>query len=535
MRKLTASLAALVALAASGAAAQEIRVGLAAEPTSSDPHYHAHATNVTLRWHVFDGLTTSAVDLTPEPSLAESWTTVDDTTWQFKLRPDVKFSNGSPFTSRDVLYSFCRVPAVEGSPGGFNWGLNTVVGVDTPDDQTVVIKTSVPDPTLPTKLANVAIVSASVSGAAETLTYAKPNCGDIGGNPKHTEFANPEIAIGTGPFKYAEYKGGERIVMERNENYWGPEQFWKKITFRSITNPGSRVAALLSGDVDVIESPQPQDFERIRSSGFTIDEALSTRSIYIGLDMHEAPDWKSPGITLDKNPLLDKRVRQALSKAINRQAIVERIMDGSSLATGELAAWPILGTTQDLPVPQQDLDGAKQLLAEAGYPDGFDLVLGTSNDRYLNDEKVFQAIAQMWTRAGVRTKLDSQSATTYFTRRDREFAFSAALGSWAASTGEIGNFLYATSLTRDPSVGAGITNFGRYSNAEFDALVQKGLTTMDREERGKIYQQAVKKLIEEDAAVIPLMVEKSPWAFRSNIAFVPRSDQYTVITGTSEK
>lgn len=534
MMKTAISIAALIALTATGASAQEVRVGLAAEPTSPDPHYHAHATNVTLRFHVFDGLTGIDVNLAPTPSLAESWKAIDDTTWEFKLRPNVKFSNGAPFTARDVVYSFCRVPVVEGSPSGFNWGLNTIASVETPDDHTLLIKTSVVDPTLPIKLANIAIISATVSGGAEKVTYARPNCGDIGNNPKHTEFLNANFAIGTGPFKYAEYKGGERIIMEKNDNYWGESQHWKKITFRSITNPGSRVAALLSGDVDLIESPQPQDFERIKSSGFSIGEALSTRSIYVGLDMHEAADWKSPGIKLDKNPLLDKRVRQALSKAINRQAIVDRIMGGSSVATGELAAPPILGTTEGLPVPELDLEGAKKLLADAGYPDGFDLVLGTSNDRYLNDEKVFQAIAQMWTRAGVRTTLDSQSATTYFTRRDREFAFSAALGSWPASTGEMGNYLYAAAVTRDPAVGAGVVNFGRYSSPEFDALVQKGLTTMDREQRGKIFQQAVKKLIEEDAAIIPLLVEKSPWAFRPAISFVPRSDQYTILTGTRE-
>lgn len=535
MNKIVVTLATLLSLTAGAAHAQQVRVGLAAEPTSSDPHFHAHATNVTLRWHVFDGLTTSDLEMMPVPSLAESWTNPDDKTWAFKLRKGVQFSNGEPFTARDVVYSFCRVPAVEGSPGGFNWALNTVIGVETPDDHTVIVKTSVADPTLGAKLANVAIISAKVSGAAEKITYAKPKCGDIGNNPKHTEFQNPAFAIGTGPFKYTEYKGGERIGMERNDKYWGDKQYWQTVTFRSITNPGSRVAALLSGDVDVIESPQPQDFDRIKSGGFAIDSAISSRSIYIGLDVHQAPDWKSPGIKLDKNPLLDKRVRQALSKAINRQAIVDRIMGGASLATGELAAWPLLGTTEKLPVPAFDLDGAKKLLADAGYADGFDLVLGTSNDRYLNDEKVFQAIAQMWTRAGVRTTLDSQAQTTFFTKRDREFAFSAALGSWAASTGEMGNFLFATNVTRNPAAGAGVVNFGRYSSPEFDALVEKGMTTMDRAKRGEVYQQAVKKLIEDDQAVIPLLIEKSPWAFRSNISFVPRRDQYTVVTGTAEK
>lgn len=527
--------AALLALLAGAAQAQEARIGLAAEPTSADPHFHAQAINVALRWHVFDGLTATDKDLQPQPALAESWSLIDPTTWQFKLRPGVTFSNGTPFTARDVIYSFCRIPVVENSPGGFQWALKTVADVTAPDDLTVVIKTTAPDPILPTMLANVAIISAAAAGGSEKVTFAKPACTDLGANPAQAAFSDPAMAIGTGPFKYTEFRGGERVTMERNETYWGAPQYWQKLTFRSITNPGARVAALLAGDVDLIEAPPTQDFERIQSSGMVLGQALSTRSIYIGLDVHQGDGWVTPGVKgTDKNPLLDVRVRKALSMAINRQGLVDRIMGGAAQASGEFTAWPIVGSTENLPLPPYDAEGAKALLAEAGYPDGFDLVLGTSNDRYINDEKVFQAIAQMWTRIGVRTSVNSQSAATFFTQR-KDFAFSAALGSWAASTGEAANYLFATFVTPDPKSGAGTVNFGRYSNPRFDALVAEAMQTMDRDARADLTRQAVQIVVAEDYAGLPLYVEKSAWAHRKGLVFTPRSDQYTVMVGGSDQ
>ncbi|MEI8147407.1 MAG: ABC transporter substrate-binding protein, partial [Alphaproteobacteria bacterium] len=382
-------------------------------------------------------------------------------------------------------------------------------------------------PLLPLDMAVPGILSASFHGAGPDLAFKQGGCPGLGTPPKSVDFNNPANVVGTGPYKLGEYTRGTRILLERKDDYWGTKPHWKTVSFRPLTAAGPRVAALLAGDVDMIENPPIQDFDRVKQAGLTIVQGLSNRLIYVHLDQFTGPDWKTPGVKgSDKNPFLDKRVRLAFSKAINRDAIVERIMGGVAVAAGDLLPVPLFGTSKDLKPEKYDPDGAKKLLAEAGYPNGFELVLGSPNDRYINDEKVAQAVAQMLTRIGIKTSVDSMTASTFFTRRNK-FEFSAYLAGWGADTGELSNSLVALVATFDPQTGFGGTNRGRYSNKAMDEVVRKALATIDDKAREALLQQAA-RMVQEDVGIIPLHFEVTPWAFRKGLGYVPRVDQYTL-------
>lgn len=510
------------------ASAQEVRIGLSSEPTSVDPHFHNLGPNNMIREHVFEALVKQDANQKPIPSLAESWRAIDDKTWEFKLRKDVKFSDGKPFTATDVIYSFCRIPKVENSPSSFVTFIRPIEAVEAPDAHTLILKTAAATPLLPVNLSDVAIISAAAFGG-EKVQWAKGDCANLGTPPKSTDFNDPAKAIGTGPYKLTEYTRGSQLIHERNPNYWGDKPTWAKITWRPIASAGPRVAALLAGDVDLIENPNIEDLERIKKAGFKTAQALSNRIIYVHLDTYAAADWKTPGIKgTDKNPLLDKRVRQALSMAINRDAIVERIMGGIAVPAGDLLPVPLFGTSPDRKPTAYNLEGARKLLAEAGYPNGFEITLGTPNDRYINDGKVAEAVAQMWTRIGVKTNVDAMTASTFFSRRNK-YDFSAYLAGWGAASGELSNALVALVAGQDPKIGFGHTNRGRYKNAEVDKLLVEAVSTIDDKKRETLLQQA-SKLAMEDVALIPLHFEVSLWAFKPNLSYEARVDQRTLAT-----
>jgi peptide/nickel transport system substrate-binding protein len=509
--------------------AQELKIGLASEPTSMDPHFHNLGPNNAVRRHIFEGLVAQNAEQKVQPELASSWRAVDDTTWEFKLRAGVKFSNGTDFTAKDVIYSLCRVPTVENSPSSFTFAVRNFTAVEAPDPLTVVIKTASPLPLVPNNLATIGILSAQANGG-ENVKYRPGGCEGLGAPPKSADFNEPAKAIGTGPYKLANYTRGTSIILERNERYWGSAPHWNKVTFRPMSSQGARVAGLLAGDVDFIENPPIQDFERIKSAGFQIAEGLSNRIIYIHLDQFKDPNWKTPGVkgTDGKNPFLDKRVREAVSKAINRQAIVDRIMGGHAVAAGELLPYPLFGATKDFPIEKYDLEGAKKLLAEAGYPNGFEVTLGSPNDRYINDEKIAQAVAQMLTRAGIKVNVDAMTASTFFTRRNK-FEFSMYLAGWGADSGEMSNSMNSLVVTLQPDKGLGPTNRGRYSNPKVDELVVKAMATVDDAAREKLLQEASKTAMS-DYGIIPLHFEVTPWAFKKGLSYKPRVDQYTLAT-----
>src|SRR5262245_35797518 len=364
--------------------AQELKVGLSAEPSAADPHFHNLTPNNSLLRHIFERLTDQDENQALRPGLALSWRPVNDTTWEFKLRPDVKFSDGSPFTANDVIYSFCRAPRVENSPSSFAIYSRAVADMKAPDPLTLTVTTAGPYPLLPNEVSTIAILSATANGAGP-VTFDRQECKGVGTYPKTEAFNSGQAAIGTGPYRLARFTKGDRIILERNDAYWGDKPAWQRVIFRPITSAGPRVAALLSGDVDMIENVPIQDLERIKAnSSFKVVQGLSARVIYLHFDyIDDAP----PGVSGadGKNPFRDRRVREAISKAIDRDAIVARIMGGAAMAAGELLPPMMFGANKDMKAPKADVEGAKKLLAEAGYPNGFTLVLGTPNDRYVND------------------------------------------------------------------------------------------------------------------------------------------------------
>ncbi len=516
------------------ASAQELRIGLASEPTSIDPHFHDLGPNNSMRHHIFEGVTTQNADQKVSPELAVSWHAIDDTTWEFKLRPNVTFSNGMAFSAKDVVYTICRIPTVENSPSSMTPAVSAFTDVQTPDPLTVVIKTNGPQPLVPNNLAGIGILSAEINGAKD-VRFKQGGCENMGKPPQAPDFIDPAREVGTGPFKLVNYTRGQHIILARNDSYWRGPSHWKTVTFRPMANAAARVAALIAGDVDMIENPPIPDFDRLKAAGFTLTERLSNRVIYLHLDQNQDPAWKTPTVkgTDGKNPFLDKGVREAVAIAINRQAIDERIMGGHAVPAAELLPYPLFGATKDFPVPKYDPERAKKLLAEAGYPNGFELTLGTPNDRYINDEKIAQAVAQMLTRVGIRTQVDASTASTFFTRRNK-FEFSMYLAGWSTDSGEMSNSLNSLVVTLQPDKGRGTTNRGRYSNPQLDELVLKAKSTVDDAAREKLLQQA-SKLVMEDFGIIPLHFEVTPWAMRKGLSYTPRVDQFTIASEVEEK
>ncbi len=493
--------------------ARDLVVGLKTEPSSMDPQYHALTPNIQISNTMFDGLVNTDPKLNPKPALAESWT-VDGKVWTFKLRKGVKFSDGSPFTAEDVVFTYERVPKVPNSPSPFTLYLSAVDKGEAVDPQTVRVTTKEPSPLLLVNLAQLPIMSKkAASGAApEGKTTMELNSGDG--------------LVGTGPYKFVSWKRGAELVLARNENYWGPKPAWDRIVYRPMTNAASRVASLLAGDVDMIEDPPTDDLARLKENKkLFVEQTPSARMIYVAMDQFNAE--KSPGIQgPDKNPLKDKRVRQALSLAIDRNAIVQRVMGGAALPAANLLPYPMFGTSKErTAIPKADVEKAKALLKEAGYPEGFSITLGSPSGRYINDAKVAQAIASMWTRIGVKTSVDALAPPVFFKSRD-SYQFSAYLAGWAVSTGEMSNPLNSLLVTPDPKRGVGTTNRGRYSNPEMDKLVAQASSTMDDKARSELLQKASGMVID-DYGILPIHFELSVWAMKSDLRYQGRADQTT--------
>lgn len=520
-RPLRAALAGALLCLAGGASAQTLTIGLAAGPTSADPHFHALWPNFQFGRHVFDALTATDANLRVVPSLATSWERAGETTWRFTLRPGVTFHDGTPFTARDVLYSYCRVPNVANSPGLFRPYLASVRNLRAPDPMTVEIETNGPAPFLPDDLSNVLIVSARAAGAPETITYDTTTCG-IAEWPATSAFnATGPVAVGTGPFRLVSFAPNQEAVLARHDGYWGGAAAFDRVTMRVIANNGARSAALLSGSVDLIERPPSETLERIRATpGVAVTEAPSANIIYMSFDQQLEP---SPAIsgTDGRNPFKDVRVRQAVSMAINREAIVSRIMGGHARVPTQMAASMVFGHDPSIAPERFDPEGARRLLAEAGYPNGFRLTLHTPNARYQSDVAVAQAIAQMLTRIGIQTEVESVAPAVYFTNATNQ-RYSFFLAGVGGNFGEALMTLRALAHTRNAEFGS--LNRGRYSNPELDALIREGLRTMDNAAREEITRRAL-RIFTQDRGVLAIHQETVMWAMRGGLSLPGRADQ----------
>jgi peptide/nickel transport system substrate-binding protein len=503
--------ASLVLTALTPTQAADLVIGLGADVTSIDPHNNNAAPNNSIAEQIFNKLIENDARQNPKPGLAESWRTVDDLTWEFKLRRGVKFHDGSDFTAADVAFSIER-PGIINTPGGFTIFTRSITEKIIVDPYTIRLKTAAPYPNLPIDMAGLIIVS---SVAAKGALAA--------------DFDSGKATIGTGPWKFLRYVKGDRIELARNDNYWGPKPPWDKVTFRLITSDPSRVAALLAGDVQMIEAIPPADYAKLKTNkDIAIFTTISNRMIHLHLDSNRD---KSPFITdkagkpLEKNPFKDARVRKAVSKAINRNAMVERVMDGLAIPAGQLMPEGFFGVSPNLKPEPFDPEGAKKLLAEAGYPDGFGITLHGPNNRYVNDDQIVQAVAQMLTRVGIATKVETLPFSVYVSRANK-VEFSAALLGWGVSTGEATYPLRSLIATYNAAKGLGTWNWGRYSNPQMDALLEQGLATVDNAKRDKLLQQAT-ELVINDTGLIPLHFQVNTWAARKGLTYTPRTDERT--------
>jgi peptide/nickel transport system substrate-binding protein len=520
LRILRLALAALAVLglpAAATAKDRDVSIGLQAAITSMDPHYHNLSPNNSMMLHVFEPLIKRDANQKLVPGLATSWKALDDLTWEFKLRKGVRFHDGTPFTAEDVAFTLKRVPNVPNSPSSFATFTKPIVDVKVVDPLTIVFKTATPHVLLPSDLASVMIVSRLHGEKAATEDY---NSG--------------KAAIGTGPYKFAEYIPNQRVVLKANYGYWGGEEPWDKVTFKILSNPAARVAALLSGDVQMIETVPTADISRLgKDPKYALADKVSNRVIYVHLNQstEKSPPFVTDksGKPLDKNPFRDARVRKALSIAVNRDAIVDRVMEKKAVAAAQLLPDFFYGTSKKLKPAKYDPEGAKKLLAEAGYPNGFALTIHGPNNRYINDDKVAQAIAQFYSRIGIDAKVETMPSSVYFTRATKlEFGY-MVLG-WGTESGEQGSSLRSLLATYNRDKGMGVTNRGRYSNPAFDKVLETALVTMDDKKREGLIQQAAEMAMN-DTALIPLHYEVSTWATARGFSYAARTDQYTLAMG----
>jgi peptide/nickel transport system substrate-binding protein len=353
-----------------------LTIGVSAPITSMDPHYHNLTPNLALARHLFSGLTDTDAHAKVVPSLATSWHLVDDRTWEFKLRRDVRFHDGTPFTAEDVAFTLDRVPKVPNSPSSYAIYTKPVVGMEVVDPHTIRLRTEAVYPLLPNDLSQIMILSRSVHANAAT-----------------EEFNSGKLAIGTGPYKFIAYRPGDRVELERNGAYWGERPAWARVATRIISNNGARTAALLAGDVALIENVPTTDLAKLRADErVRLSEIVGLRIVYLAMDQSRngpTPFVSGPnGEALERNPLRDRRVRQALSVAINRQAIADRVMEGSAVPSGQFLPAGSFGYVPGLDAPKQDIARARALLAQAGYPNGIRLTLHGPNDRYINDAAI---------------------------------------------------------------------------------------------------------------------------------------------------
>ena len=504
----------LVTLLAAGAAqAQELTIGVQVEPTSIDPHFANVDTNNAMARNFFTPLVIRDEKLQPTPGLAVSWKALDDQTWEFKLRQGVKFHDGSDFTAEDVKFSLERAPNIPNSPSSLAVYLKQVTGVEIVDKYTVRIKTNKVFPLMPLYMGTFVIVSKK---AAENATTADFNSG--------------KALVGTGPFKFVEWVKGDRLVMERFDGYWGENPDWKKVTFKAIKSAPARVAALLSGDVDMIDFVPTTDIPKLKTNKkFKLSQSATSRLIFLTIDQGQD---NSPKVTdkngkpfTEKGPLRDVRVRKAISLAIDRQAISDRIMDGASVPSGQMMPKGFSGYLPDVPVPAYDPDGAKKLLAEAGFGDGFRVTMNVPNRRYVNDVDAMEAIAQMLARIGIEAKIETVPVSSFFKRATKR-EFSLFMIGFGIVTGEPSSILAFVIATHDKARGLGVGNRGRYSNKKVDDLLLKARATVDADKREKLLREAIRIALSEQA-IIPIHHQVHTWGMRSGLEYTPRADEYT--------
>lgn len=494
------------------AGAVTLKVGAASGVNSLDPHFHNESPTNSANANIFDGLVNLDKDLNPYPALAESWKVVNDTTWEFKLRQGVKFHNGNAFNADDVVWSFTRCKT--GEKSGFKGSISAIKAIEKVDDFTIRVITNKPFPILLQKLSYLRIMDKEF---ASQLTDE-----ELGLKP-----------VGTGPYKLVKWSRGQSLILEANPDYFLGKPAIDKVELKPLTNDSARVAAMLSNAVHLINRVPVRDVKRIKSNPriqFYMRPGL--RLIYLQMDQKRD---KSPYVTgVEKNPFKDVRVRRAFYYGINEAAIVKHIMGGYAEPAGQFYPAAVNGHNPDIKRPAYDPEKAKALLKEAGYENGFTVVLDSPNDRYINDEKIAQAVASSLAKIGITVKVNAIPKATFFPKaNDADSSFN--LIGWACSDGDGSNFLDGCVHSYDKDKGYGRYNGGRYMNAQVDKLIEDSDGVLDKDARLKFLEQAMQIALVEDMNIIPLHYQVDLYAYSKKLHFDPRADTYLYFYDMSYK
>ena len=500
MKKVLVGLAA-IALLYSGVSAKTLKFGVVADAQSMDPYFMNNDDTNSILGNIYDNLISFDKDLKTEANLAESWSNPTPKEWIFKLRKNVKFHNGNKFNADDVIFSYDRVRNWEKS--AFKSKVNMIESVSKIDDYTVKMVTNKPYPIFLRQLTYVNILD------KETLTGKSDQW--IGLNP-----------VGTGPYKLTSWSKGDSIKMDANNEYWRGKPSFDKIVFKPLTNDATRVAAVLSGAVDIINKVPNVDVAKIKSNDkLKFLMVPSLRTIYLHMDQHreKSPLIKSP---TGKNPLQDIRVRQAFNYAIDRNAITKYIMKGFAVTANQINASTVYGYDKTLKPLEYNPEKAKALLAEAGYPNGFEIQLDSLNSG--DYPKVAQAVAASLTRVGIKVNVNAAPGSTFFGKAGkREMSF--ILIGWASGSGDASSFLDSIVHSVNPDEGYGKYNWGNYANAKADELIEKSASTMDTKERLNQLHQ-IQKIALDDVGYLPLYYTVNLYAASKKVKFEPRINGY---------
>ena len=512
-RKMAAT-ALFVALSAAGvvASAQTVRIANQGDALSMDPHSLNETLQLSVTGNVYEPLVGRNKDLSLTPMLATSWKQTSPTVWRFELRKGVQFHDGTPFTADDVVFSLARTQ-VEGSD--MKSYTNDFKEVRKIDSHTVEIETKTPFPILPDVLSLVYIMSKKW---CETNQATVPV-----DRRKGVENTASFKANGTGPFRVRERQPNVRTVFTRNGSYWGKiEGNVTEVVFTPIGNDATRVAALLSGEVDVMEPVPVQDIDRVNSSANP--RAITgpeLRTIFLGMDQKR--DELLYSNVKGKNPFKDKRVRQAFYQAIDIKGIKKTVMRGASNPSAQLVGPGINGFQPEMKRLPYDVEAAKKLMAEAGYPNGFEVSMNCPNDRYVNDGRICQTVAANLSRINVKINLQAETKGTYFPkvlRRDTSFYM---LG-WTPATYDAHNAMNAIMRCVDDK-GAGQFNLGAYCNPKVDELTLKVQAETDKDKRNAYIKEAF-DLHAADVGHIPLHQQALAWGVNKKVKLVQLADNF---------
>jgi len=487
-----------------------------------DPHSQNHATTNAILMHAYEGLTRYNEKYEVEPCLATKWTFMSPTQVRFDLRKGVKFHDGTPFTADDVLFSFDRIRQPQGTMAIYVTGISDIKKID---DHTVDVILAAPNPILLRNIIDFRIMSKAWAEKNKTT-----NVQDY--KAKEENFASRNVN-GTGPYKIVSWQPESRIAMVINEHWWDkPRGNITQVLYTPIKSDSTRVSALLSGDVDLVTDVPTQDIDKLRADKkLKVMDGPEVRTIFIALDQG-SNELKYSNVK-GKNPFKDKRVREALNLAVDREAIKRSIMRGLSVPAAIMVAPGVNGYATDLDKPlKPDLDKAKKLLSEAGYPQGFEFQLNCPNNRYVNDEKICVALVSMWAKIGVNVKLNAEGMAT-FIQKVQNFDTSAYLLGWGVATYD-GQYSLQ-SLVRTRTSGAdGNFNFSKVSDAKIDQLVDAMKTETDVAKRNGMIRDALIRTRDE-FLFVPLHHQIRPWAMIQGVTTVHRSDDRPEARFTSLK